>query len=150
MKAQTYRQYFHLLQRGVYTDENQPSTAKPVQDWGDLVLVITSTRPHSTDTIRVSDIHVLLVSSSRDFGVFLDPNVRMNADIGMVITLRSCFAAIRQLRSVCWLLPRHALLTPIRALVVSEVNHCNSILTQYKKVQMSSYNLSSHRCLFTV
>ncbi len=42
--------------------------------------------------------------------------------------VRSCFAALRQIRSVRCSLPRHALLTLIRALVVSKVDYCNSVL----------------------
>ena len=42
--------------------------------------------------------------------------------------VRSCFAALRQIRSVRRSLPRHALLTLIRALVVSKVDYCNSVL----------------------
>ena len=42
--------------------------------------------------------------------------------------VRSCFATLRQIRSVRWSLPRHALLTLVRALVVSKVDYCNSVL----------------------
>jgi len=42
--------------------------------------------------------------------------------------VRSCFAALRQIRSVRRSLPRHALLTLIRALVVSKVDFCCSVL----------------------
>jgi len=42
--------------------------------------------------------------------------------------VRACFAALRQIRSVRRSLPRHALLTFVRALIVSKVNYCNSIL----------------------
>ena len=40
----------------------------------------------------------------------------------------SCFAAFRQIHSVRRSLPRHALFTLIRALVVSKVDYCNSVL----------------------
>ena len=44
------------------------------------------------------------------------------------MSLRPCFSVLRQIRSVRRSLPRHALLTLIRALVVSKVDYCNSLL----------------------
>jgi len=43
-------------------------------------------------------------------------------------TVRACFAALLMKRSVRRSLPRHALLTQVRALVVSKVDYCNSVL----------------------
>jgi len=43
-------------------------------------------------------------------------------------TVRSCFAALRQLRSVWRCLPQQALLTLIRALIISKVDYCCSVL----------------------
>ena len=42
--------------------------------------------------------------------------------------VRACFAALRQIRSVRRSLSRHALLTLVRALIVSKVDYCNSVL----------------------
>ena len=42
--------------------------------------------------------------------------------------MRSCFAALRQLRSVRRCLPQQALLTLIRALIISKVDYCCSLL----------------------
>ena len=42
--------------------------------------------------------------------------------------VRACFAALRQMRSVRRSLSRHALLTVVRALIVSKVDYCNSVL----------------------
>jgi hypothetical protein len=44
-------------------------------------------------------------------------------------TVKSCFAALRQIRSVRRSLSRQALLTLVRALVVSKVDYCNAVLT---------------------
>ena len=44
--------------------------------------------------------------------------------------MRSCFAALRQIRSISHSLTRHALLTLFRALLVSKVDYCNSVLTR--------------------
>ena len=41
--------------------------------------------------------------------------------------VRACFAGLRQIRSVRRSLSRHALLTLVRALVVSKVDYCNSV-----------------------
>ena len=46
----------------------------------------------------------------------------------VTVTVRSCCAALRQIRSVRRSLPRHALLTPIRAPVVTKVDYCISAL----------------------
>jgi len=43
-------------------------------------------------------------------------------------TVRGCFSTLRQIRSVRRSLPRHALVTLVRALVVSEVDYCNAVL----------------------
>jgi hypothetical protein len=59
--------------------------------------------------------------------VHIEADVSMKKHISM--TVKSCFAALRWIRTVRHPLPRHALLTLIRALVVSKVDYCNSILT---------------------
>jgi len=43
-------------------------------------------------------------------------------------TVRACFAALRQIRSVRRSVPQHALLTLIRTLVITKLNQCNSVL----------------------
>ena len=43
-------------------------------------------------------------------------------------TVSACFAALHQIRSMRRSLPRHALLSLVRALVVSKFNYCNSVL----------------------
>ena len=40
----------------------------------------------------------------------------------------SCYAALRHIRSVKSVLPRHALLTLVQALVVNRIDYCNSML----------------------
>ena len=80
-----------------------------------------------SDPVRNGSTHVLPVSTVRDLGVYIDAYVSMKKHISM--TVRSCYAALRQIRIVRRCLPRHAPLTLIRALVVSEVDYCNSILT---------------------
>jgi len=66
------------------------------------------------------------VSIVRDHGVIVDAYVTMKEHV--TATVRSCFAAIRQIRSVRRALPQHADLTLVRALVVSKVDHCATVL----------------------
>ena len=79
-----------------------------------------------TDPVRIGNTEVLPVKSVRDLGVYIDADVTMSAHVTTVV--RSCFAALRQIRSVRRSLPRHALLTLVRALIVSKVDYCNSVL----------------------
>ena len=61
-----------------------------------------------------------------DFGVYIDAELTMSAHI--TATVRACFAALRQIRSVRRSLTREALLTLLRALVVTKVDYCSSTL----------------------
>jgi hypothetical protein len=82
-----------------------------------------------TSPVRIGNTSVSPVSSVRDLGVYLDAAVTMRTHV--TATVRSCFAALRVLRQILSLrrsLPRHALLTLIRALVVSKVDYCSSVL----------------------
>lgn len=80
-----------------------------------------------TEQIRVGDVYVSPATTVRDLGIHLDADVTMRTHVAA--TVRLCFAALRQIRSVRRALPRHALLTLIRSLVVSKVDYCNSLLT---------------------
>jgi len=66
------------------------------------------------------------VSSTRDLGVYIDADRSTRTHVTAVV--RACFAALRQIRSMWRSLSRHALLTLIRALIVSKVDYCNSVL----------------------
>jgi len=79
-----------------------------------------------TSPVRIGSTSVLPVSSVRDLGVYLDADVTMKTHVTAVA--RSCFAALRHIRSVRRSLPQHALLTLIRALVISKIDYCCSIL----------------------
>ena len=69
---------------------------------------------------------MLPVSQVRDLRVYLDADVVMRAHV--TATVRKCFSALRQIRSVRRSVPRHALLTLIRSLVVGSVDYCNPVL----------------------
>ena len=89
----------------------------------------SSRRQHQipADPVRIGNTDVLPVRSVRDLGVYIDAAVTMRVHVTTVV--QSCFAALRRIRSVRRLLPRHALLTLVRALNVSKVDYCNSLLT---------------------
>jgi len=78
------------------------------------------------EPVRIGNTSVQPVSVVRNLGAFLDADVTMRAHV--TSTVRACFAALRQIRSVRRSLPRHALLTLLQALVVSKVDYCNSLL----------------------
>ena len=79
-----------------------------------------------TPPLSIGNTSILPVSAVRDLGVYVNAHVTMKSHV--TVTVRSCFAALRQICSVSWSLPRHALLTLIRILVVSKVYYCISVL----------------------
>jgi len=48
--------------------------------------------------------------------------------VHVTTVVQSCFAALRRIRSMRHVLPRHALLTLVHALIVGKVDYCNSLL----------------------
>ena len=88
----------------------------------------SSRRQHHfpTSPVRIGSTYVLPVTSVRDLGLYIDCDVSLQTHV--TATVRSCFAGLRQIRSIRQCLPRHALLSLIRALVVSEVDYCCSVL----------------------
>jgi len=66
------------------------------------------------------------VSSIRDLAVYIDADMTMRTHVTAVV--RACFAALRQMRSAWRSLSRRALLTLGRALIVSKVDYCNSVI----------------------
>ena len=79
-----------------------------------------------TGIIRINNTLVTPVSSVSNLVVHIECDTAMKNHVTTVV--RSCFAALRQIRSVRRSLSRHALITLIRALVVSKVDYCNSVL----------------------
>jgi len=76
--------------------------------------------------VHIGSTSVQLVSIVHDLGMIIDANITMKAHV--IATVRSCFAALRQIRSVRPALPQHAVLTLIGALVVSKVDYCATVL----------------------
>lgn len=94
----------------------------------EVVWFASSRRQHQipSDPVRVGSTYVPPASTARDLGVHLDSDISLKKHINL--TVRACFAALRRIRTLRRSLPRHALLTLIRALVVSKVDYCNSVL----------------------
>jgi len=100
------------------------------------ILWCTSTRRQHqilTGPVQIGNTTVLPVSQVQDLGVHLDADVTMKAHVTAAV--RVCFSALGQIRSVRCSLQRHALLTLIRALVVSKVDYCNSVLATCTSVR---------------
>ena len=74
---------------------------------------------------------------SRDPEVFIDTDVSMKARI--TATVRLCFAALEQVRSVQHSLPQQALLTLIRSLIVSKVDYCCSMLASIPSLLLDRF-----------
>ena len=79
-----------------------------------------------TGHFRINNTFITPVHSVRDLEVYLDADVTKRTHV--IAPVRSCFAALRQIRSIRRFLTRHAWLTLIRALV-SKIDYCNSVLT---------------------
>ena len=86
-----------------------------------LVLGMTLNCPHRVIFQQYTGANMV-----RNVGVHVDSDVIMRAHV--TLTVRMCFAALRQLRSVRRSLRRQALLTLTRALVISRVDYCSSVL----------------------
>ena len=120
-------------------DEKQSIATQPVQDRS--LWCSSARRQHQipTSPVRIGNTSVLPVSSVRDLGVYLDADVAMKTHVTAVA--RSCFVALRRIRSVRRSLPRHALLTLIRALVISKVDYCCFFLTGISVTNSADYSL---------
>ena len=79
-----------------------------------------------TASVWIGTTCMLLITSVRDRGVYIDSDISMWAH--MIATVRACCAALRQLHSVRRCLSDQALLMLIRAVVVSKVDYCCSVL----------------------
>ena len=104
----------------------------------------SSCRQHQIPSrpFRIGSTAVSPVSSVRDLGVHIYSDLTMRSHV--VATVRSCFAALHQIRSVRRSLTPEALLTLVHALVVSKVDYCNSVLAGV------SAHLLRHHTLLTV
>ena len=79
-----------------------------------------------TNSVQVGSTSVQPVSTVKNLGVHVDADVRMHTHITAVVRAR--FATQRQLRGVQQCLLRSAVVSMIRALVLSKMDYCNSVL----------------------
>jgi len=88
----------------------------------------SSRRQHQIPTafVRVGTSDVQPVSVVRNLGVYINSDVTLRAHV--TATVRACFAALRQIRSVRQCLPRDAVVTLVVAVVISKVDYCNSVM----------------------
>ena len=95
-----------------------------------------SRRQHQipTASVRVGTSDVQPVSVVRNLGVYINSDVTLRAH--MTATVRACFAALRQIRSVRHCLPCDAVVTLVRALVISKVDYCNSVMAGASSKQL--------------
>ena len=81
-----------------------------------------------TAEFRVGQLSVLPVRSVCVLGINIDANLSMRTHV--LSTVRACFATLHQIHNVRPSLPRHALLSLVHALVVSNMDYYNSVLTR--------------------
>ena len=105
------------------------------------VILLTDTTKNRTNK-QVADnptwlhnLHLLGANDTTSISVYLCLwttatliNMHMSIRTHVTAIVRACFAALRQIRSVRRSLSRHTLLTLVRALIVSKVDYCNSVL----------------------
>jgi len=91
------------------------------------VFVTTPSTPDHVQT-RTRRRHICATSHYRQEPreLYLDADATLRAHV--TSTVRTCFATLRQIRSVCHCLPRPALVSLLRALVISKVDYCSAVL----------------------
>ena len=89
----------------------------------------------SLGPVSVGNSSVSTVSSVRNLGVHINSDVSLSTHV--TATVKTCFAVLRRIRSVRRSLTRDALITLIRALVISKVDYCNSVLAGVSGILIS-------------
>jgi len=91
-----------------------------------LLAVNTSSWPHLFESA------VQPVTAARNLGIYLVGDVSMRTHV--TTTVRACFAMLCQIRSVRHSLPRPALLTILRSLVINKLDSCSSVMASASDV----------------
>jgi hypothetical protein len=91
--------------------------------------------------VRIGGSSVTPVTTVRDLGVHLNSDVTMTSHV--TATVRACFAVLQQIQSVRRSLPRAMLVTLLRALVISKLDYCNSVLAGVTEHSWRVYSRSS-------
>ena len=101
----------------------QLNTAKTEVLW-----CATSRRQHQLprDPVRVGDNYVVPANSVRNLGVYFDSDVTMRTNVSKIVS--SCFATLRQLRSISRSVSRTVLQSLVASLVLSRLDYGNATL----------------------
>ena len=75
---------------------------------------------------RIGDDYITPAASVRDLGIYIDSDVSMKSHVSR--TVSTCFAALRQIRSIRHCVPRQALVSLVVSLVLSRVDYGNATL----------------------
>jgi len=82
--------------------------------------------PLPVEQLTIDGIPLPSVDAVRDLGVHLDSDMLMATHITQLVN--SCFAALRQIRSIRRSLPRSALSTLATSFIMTRVDYCNVVL----------------------
>jgi len=75
---------------------------------------------------RIGDDYITSAASVRHLGIYIDSDVSMKSHVTRMVS--TCFAALRQIRSIRHCVPRQALLSLVVSLVLSRVDYGNATL----------------------
>ena len=92
-------------------------------------MVISSklnTKKSVCDTLELSNETISASSSVRNLGVIMDKNMQMDDHINQV--RKSAFYYLNWIHKICPFLTKKTTKSVVRALVISKVNYCNSLL----------------------
>lgn len=88
-----------------------------------------------TDPLLVCSESVAPVRSTRDLGIYIDSDLSMNTHITK--TVSSCFAVLRQLRSIRQSVSRPVLITLVVSLVLTRLDYGSTVLVGLPACQMN-------------
>jgi hypothetical protein len=103
----------------------------------EIIWFASARRQHQLPTapIVIGSDAVSPVSTVRDLGVHLDADLSMRAHISK--TVASCFASLRQIRSIRRSVPRPVLQSLVAALVISKLDYGSATLAGLPAVQLN-------------
>ena len=88
------------------------------------------------DPVRIGTDSVRCVSSVQDIGIYIDSNISMRPHISK--TVSSCFATLRQLRSIRRSVTRPVLVSLIASLVLTHLDYGNAALAGVPSNQLNT------------